>query len=726
MDGTILSDLRGRLRIKLAPPGFTSRTFDRLSAAVTKCGGIRYLAHNPLTASLLIIYDHSEMARCRILAALADFEPGRKRALSSRELKVMAVGEATPLPFNPISTYILKRLFLPCAIRHFISAITAIPYFLEGLKALLWHGKLTVEVLDASALAVLFGRKDLSSAGTLMFFFSLSGYLEAWTRRRSISGLFRSLAGNQEMVWIRTDDGQEIRINEADLAVGSKVIVRAGGLIPVDGRVIEGEATVNQATMTGEPLGVRKTVGGAVFAGTAVEEGQIVIRADQVGGETRIRSIIEYIKESEASKTGLQGRAERKADAIVPYNFLLAGLIYLFTRSAMKAGNVLLVDYSCAIRLSSPLVVLSAMREGNENGILVKGGRYFEELLRAKTVVFDKTGTLTEAKPSVGEIVSFKPFTRNDALRLAACLEEHFPHPVGRAVVRQAKAEGLGHEEEHTSVNYVVAHGISSTWRDSKVLLGSRHFVIDDEKVPITRKQEAEAARLSADGSSIIYMAVNNSLAALISIKDSLRRGVKQTIAKLKEQGVERIIMLTGDLKNAAAAMAKEAGFTEYLAELLPDQKAKVLKGLTKYGDGVLMVGDGLNDSAALSLADVGVALSDGSELAKDVANVQLLRGRLEGLTLARALSKSAIDRIHSNYQVIIGFNSLFLTLGLFGVIGPGVTALLHNMTTFLVALRATRPLLSFEEKMSLLPPLEPEAAPLDAPVPVKAALPQA
>ncbi|MDR1297285.1 MAG: heavy metal translocating P-type ATPase [Deltaproteobacteria bacterium] len=704
MEGNILSDLRGRLRLRLTPPGFTSRTFDRLSAAITKCGGIRYLAHNPLTSGLLILYEPSALVRLRILAALADFEPGRQRALAGPELEVLAVGEETPLPFNPVSGFILKRLFLPSPIRHLVSIVSAVPYLFEGLKYLLWERKLSVEVLDASALTVLFSRRDLSSAGTLLFFFSLSRYLEAWTRRRSISGLFRSLAGHEESVWVLTDDGQEVRVKESELGVGSKVIVRAGGLIPVDGRVVDGEASVNQATMTGEPLAVRKTVGGAVFAGTAVEEGQIVVRADQVGGETRIRSIIEYIKESEASKTGLQGRAERKADSIVPFNFLLAGLIYLFTGNTMKAGNVLLVDYSCAIRLSSPLVVLSAMREGNENGILVKGGRYFEELARARTVVFDKTGTLTEAKPSVGEIVTFEPYNREEALKLAACLEEHFPHPVGRAVVRQAKAEGLGHEEEHTSVNYVVAHGISSSWREHKVLLGSRHFVVDDERVVISEHEEQEAARLSSDGSSIIYMAVNDRLAALISIKDSLRPGVKRTIANLKNQGVERVVMLTGDLKNAAAAMAREAGFTEYLAELLPDQKAKVLKGLARRGDGVLMVGDGLNDSAALSLADVGVALSDGSELAKDVANVQLLRGRIEGLALARELSDNTMSRIHSNYRVIVGLNSMFLTLGLFGVIGPGVTALLHNLTTFLVALRATRPMLTAEEKLALLP----------------------
>ncbi|MDR1656345.1 MAG: heavy metal translocating P-type ATPase [Deltaproteobacteria bacterium] len=695
MDGIVISDLPGRLRVRLYRPGLTPKAFDRLSGAVMKVGTVKYFAFNAVTASLLVIYEPKETVRLGILDALADFEPGAPRALSGRELTIHAVGEETPLPFNPLWSYILKKIFLPKPIRYVITIISAIPYIFEGIKYLLWRNRLSVEVLDAAALTTLFLRWDLNSAGTLLFFFSLSNYLEAWTRRRSLSGLFRSLAGHEEQVWIRTEDGQEVRVKESELTIGSLVIVRAGGLVPVDGRVTEGEAMVNQATMTGEPLAVRKTVGGAVFAGTAVEEGQIIVRSDKVGGETRIRSIIEYIKESEASKSGVQGRAERKADSIVPYNFLLAGLVYLFSGNSMLAGNVLLVDYSCAIRLSTPLVVLTAMREGNEQGVLIKGGRYFEELARAKTIVFDKTGTLTEAKPEVSEVCPFAPYSRNEALRLAACLEEHFPHPVGRAVVRQAKAEGLGHEEEHTSVNYVVAHGISSTWHGHRVLLGSRHFVIDDEKVIISDTELAEATRLSADGSSLIYMAVDDHLAALIAIRDRLRSGVRETISDLKDRGVERVVMLTGDLENAAAAMARQAGFTEYLSELLPDQKAKVLKGLGRSGDGVMMVGDGLNDSAALSLADVGIALSDGSELAKDVANVQLLKGRLSGLVLARDLSEQTLARIHSNYSVIVTMNSFFLSLGLMGLIGPGITALLHNLTTFLVALRATRPLVS-------------------------------
>ncbi|MDR3205058.1 MAG: heavy metal translocating P-type ATPase [Deltaproteobacteria bacterium] len=694
MDGNILSDLNGRIRIKLSSPGLTPRAFDRLSAVITKLGALKYLSYNPLSNRILLLYKGGLKARSNLLSALAEFDPGQSRALAGFELTVQAVGEDTPLPFNPIWNYLLKKIILPAPIRYAITAVKAIPYLFEGLKYLLWRGQLTVEVLDASALTVLFYRRNFSSAGTLLFFFSLSNYLEAWTKRRSLSGLYRSLSGHEEIVWIVNENGEEVKTKESEISVGQKVVVRAGGLIPVDGRVLEGEAMVNQATMTGEPLPVRKSVGGAVFAGTTIEEGRLVLRADKVGGQTRIRSIIDYITESEASKSGVQGRAERIADSIVPYNFILAGLVYLFTQNPLKAGNVLLVDYSCAIRLSTPLVVLTAMREGNECGVLVKGGRYFEELDNADTVVFDKTGTLTEAKPELGEVRPFEPYERNQALRLAACLEEHFPHPVGRAVVRQAQKENLKHHEEHTTVNYVVAHGISSTWHERKVLLGSRHFIVGDEKIVLTPEEEKEVIRLSEDGSSLVYLAVDDKLAALIVIKDKLREGVKETIEALRSSDIDRVVMLTGDLETAAKHMASRAGFTEYRAELLPDQKASIIKELRQSSQGVIMVGDGLNDSAALSQASVGVAMHDGSELAKDVAKVQLLNGNIKGLALARVLSGYTMRRIHYNYRLIILLNSLFLTLGLFGIIGPTITALLHNSTTIMVALRATRPLL--------------------------------
>ncbi|MDR2142579.1 MAG: heavy metal translocating P-type ATPase [Deltaproteobacteria bacterium] len=698
MEGWLLTNLRGRLRLRLAPGYLGAESFERLTGRIMKTVTVKYCAYNRLSGSLLIIYEPSDNAQAELLRLLREFRPTPPRPAPWGQVTLFEAGEETPLPPNPIYGYLIRRLLLPWPIRTALTLLRAVPYLLKGLHILVAKHSLNVEVLDASALSVCLLRQDFNSAGTLMFFFSLSNYLEAWTRRRSILGLFKSLAGPEEKIWIIDDQGQEIQIPESEVKEGQSVLVRSGGLIPVDGVVIEGLAMVNQSSMTGEPLAVKKETGGAVFAGTAVEDGRIVIRATKVGRNSRIRSIVEFIKESENSKAGIQGRAERLADGIVPYNFLLFGLVYLFTRDPFRAGNVLLVDYSCAIRLSTPLSVLSAMREGNDRQVLIKGGRYLEELARAEIICFDKTGTLTEAKPRLKSVVPYPPFDRDDAFRLAACLEEHFPHPVGRAVVAQAKAEGLRHEEEHTDVDYVLAHGISSTWRGHKVLLGSRHFLLEDSGIHLTEEQQAKTEEMTEDGSSVIYMAVDGQLAALLAIEDRPRPEVKETLARLRQMGLERPIMLTGDVDASARAMARKMGFKEYKSELLPDHKAAYLKGLVAQERGVIMVGDGLNDSAALSLANVGVALSDGSELAKDVANVQLLGGRIEGLALARLLSQRAMKRMSENFFMIVGFNTALLALGLFGLMGPALTAALHNAMTVYVAYRGTRPYLHHYE----------------------------
>ncbi|MDR1041908.1 MAG: heavy metal translocating P-type ATPase [Deltaproteobacteria bacterium] len=700
----MISDLRGRLRVRVEPARLGQDGFDRLSATIMKYGGVRYISYSRLTGGILVLYDDSPGKRLFILRTIYEFEENGIHPVSVREREPLSVGEEAPLPYNPIWVLFLKLVFLPRPIRVALSLAAAVPIVLKGAKELLWRNKLNVEVLDAVALSVCFGRADFTSAGTLLFFFSLSGYLEAWTRRRSLSVLFHSLKGPDEKVWVKGKDGKPALVPESSLQIGAEVIVQAGGLIPVDGVVETGDAMVNQATMTGEPLPVHKAPGGAVFAGTTVEEGEITVRASRVGGSTRIRSIIEYIKESEASKSGLQGRAERMADAIVPFNFVLALVTFLATRNVAKAGNALLVDYSCAIRLSTPIAVLSAMREGNESGILVKGGRFLEELSAADTCVFDKTGTLTEARPQVSEITTFHPFDRAEALRLAACLEEHFPHPVGRAVVNQAKSEGLSHDEEHTKVDYVVAHGISSSWRGKKVLLGSRHFIFEDEGVPLTPEAEREIDRVAAKGESMIYLAADGALAAIISISDRIRYRAKETIAELKAAGVDRTVMLTGDLKATARNMSEKIGFHEFQAELLPDDKAAYLTELSREGRRVMMVGDGLNDSAALSLARVGVALSDGSELAKDVANVQLLNGRLDALPVARLLATKTMGRIHENYWIIVVLNTVFMGLGLLGMAGAGLVSFLHNGTTVLVAARAARPFLKPWERLASKP----------------------
>ncbi|MDR2351862.1 MAG: heavy metal translocating P-type ATPase [Deltaproteobacteria bacterium] len=701
MIGRVICDLRGRLRFRTDPLHLGQENFEKLSTAIMKQGEIKFISYSRLTGSILILYDPSPKRREHILKALTEFSPQDGiKPNTVFERKTLCVGEECPLPLNPIWTTLLKRVLLPFPIRLTFNLVKAVPYVLKGLKEFLWKGSLNVEVLDAVALSLCIGRRDFKSLGTLLFFFSLSNFLEAWTRRRSLSCLFHSLKGPDALIWIKGPDDSPIQVRESELVEGSLVIVQSGGLIPVDGTVFSGNAAVNQATMTGEPLPVHKEVGGAVFAGTTVEEGEIVVKASRVGSNTRIRSIIEYIKDAEASKSGLQGRAERMADAIVPFNFLLAIATFLFTGNLNKAGNALLVDFSCAIRLSTPIAVLSAMREGNENGILIKGGRYLEELAAANVCIFDKTGTLTEAKPQVSEIYPFEPFTRDEALCLAACLEEHFPHPVGRAVVNQAKLEGLSHEEEHTHVDYVVAHGISSVWRDKKVHLGSHHFIVEDEGIEIPPGASEIMAKTADKGESMIYLAVETKLAAIITISDKLRYHATETLVQLKELGIQKTVMLTGDLKASAKTMAEKVGFDEYHAELLPDEKASILEKFNKEGHRIMMIGDGLNDSAALSLARVGVALSDGSELAKDVANVQLLNGRLDALPTAKILADRVMVRIRENYWIIVILNSLFLGLGLFGVAGSGQVSFLHNATTLGVAWRASRPLLDSSSRL--------------------------
>ncbi|MDR1607409.1 MAG: heavy metal translocating P-type ATPase [Deltaproteobacteria bacterium] len=709
MEGWLLTNLRGRLRLRLTPGYLSVESFERLTGRIMKIAAIKYCAFNRLSGSLLILYEYTEKAQYDLLSLVRDFRPSPARPTPWGQVTKFEAGEETPLPPNPVYGYILKRLLLPWPIRVAINILRAIPHLLKGLHVLLANHTLGVEVLDASALSVCLLRRDFNSAGTLLFFFALSEYLEAWTRRRSILGLYKSLSGPEEKVWIIDAEGQEKEIPESQLKVGHSVLAQSGGLIPVDGVVIEGLAMINQASMTGEPLPVKKEIGAAVFAGTTVEEGRVIIKATKVGRDSRIRSIIEYIRESENSKAGVQGRAERLADSIVPFNFLLFGLVFLITRDPFRAGNVLLVDYSCAIRLSTPLAVLSAMREGNERKVFIKGGRYIEELAEAEIICFDKTGTLTQAKPKLKSIIPYPPFSRDEAFRLAACLEEHFPHPVGRAVVAQAKAEGLRHEEEHTHVDYVLAHGIASTWRGHKVLLGSRHFLLEDSGIHLTEAQQAETEKMTEDGSSVIYMAVDGQLAALLAIEDSLRPGVTDTLTRLQNLGLKRAIMLTGDVDSSARAMASKMGFSEYKSELLPDQKAKYLKALVGLKRGVIMVGDGLNDSAALSLANVGVALSDGSELAKDVANIQLLSGRIEGLAVGRLLAQRTMARMRANFYAIVGFNTAVLALGLFGFLAPAMTAALHNAMTVYVAYRGTRPYLhhyepQLEDPVGLLP----------------------
>lgn len=587
--------------------------------------------------------------------------------------------------------YLILRPFLPRIVRMVSAFFRALPFLLKGGRSLA-SGRLNVDVLDAAALGISLVRGDFRSVGLITALFAVGEFLEEWTRKKSRESLAESLAIDVDTVWVKRGEA-EVQVPLSALADDDLVVVRAGSSIPVDGVVAEGEAMVNQTSMTGEPLAVARRAGASVYAGTVVEEGRLDIRPTGVGSATRINQIVGFIERSEALKANVQGKAERLADAIVPYSFLLAGGVWAVTRDVARAASVLLVDYSCAIRLATPLAILTGMREGARHGVLIKGGRFIEGLAGADTVVFDKTGTLTEARPRVAEVISLNGHGRDDVLRLAACLEEHFPHPVARAVVRKAEQEALDHQEEHAEVEYVVAHGIASRLRGKRVLVGSRHFVHEDEGVPLDEFMPV-VNEWAAKGYSILHLAIGGKLAGILCIEDPLRTEAAEVVRGLREQGVKRIVMLTGDGPVTAAAVANAVGVDEWRAQVLPADKADIVRQLQAEGGKVVMVGDGINDSPALSAADVGVSLRDGADLAREVADVVLSGNDLAELLVARHLAKATLRRIHLNFGSIMGLNSAFMALGLVGRAQPGMLALLHNLTTVGVALNAMRPML--------------------------------
>lgn len=594
-------------------------------------------------------------------------------------------------PRNPLPSKILTTI-APRFVGASVALLHSVPYILTGFRAL-FRGKLTLETLDAAALLVCILRRDFKSLGSITFFFALGEYLAAKTRKHSRAGLADSLALAVESVWIREGE-MERRIPFRDLQPGHHVVFRAGAAIVVDGTVVSGDGMVNESSLTGEPLAVHRRNGASVYAGSALEEGELVVEVRGVGGETRIQTVLRNIEESESAKSLVQGRYERIADAIVPYNFLLAGLVFALTRSPLRAGSVLLVDYSCAVRLAAPLTVFTAMREAVDHGVLIKGGRFLETALQADVVVFDKTGTLTKAQPELVDVIPFGRHSREEVLRLAACLEEHFAHPVGRAVVHAADKENLAHREEHAKVEYVAAHGIASRLGEERVLLGSAHFVLEDEKVPLTAKQRATAEAEAAKGLSVLYLAVGGKPAGLLLIRDEVRPEAREMLQRLREDGISRIVMLTGDGEPTAKAVAETVGIDEFKARLLPEDKAAYIRNLKAAGHTVMMVGDGLNDAPALSAADVGVAMKSGTDIAGEVADILLMNDNIDGLLITRELARTALARIHGNFRRSLFWNSLFLLGGLFGVLSPGISAFLHNAATAAGAVSGIRPML--------------------------------
>ena len=607
------------------------------------------------------------------------------------ETALAAKDEAADLDFSPLARWLVLRPVLPMLINTANVFLGAIPYFFRGVKNL-FKGKLNVEVLDASAIGVSLLLRDFKTAGLVILLLGMGEMLERYTRKKSLASLADQLALKVDRVWVRQGDAV-IEKALKDITTGDVIVVRTGNTIPVDGKVVAGNAEVNQATMTGEPLPVHRESGGTVFAGTVVEDGEIDIQATKMGDGTRLNQIVKFIETSEKSKAGIQGKAEHLADAIVPFNFALAGLVFFCTRSLARTAAVLMVDYSCALRLATPLAILTAMKQGTKSGVLGKGGRYLEALAEVDTVVLDKTGTLTQASPQLSDVVSLDAERdEKEILGLAACLEEHFPHPVSRAVVRAAQAQGVNHynEEHDAEVKYVVAHGICSSVDGQKVIIGSRHFVEEDEKVDVTAGLP-HVERLAAEGKSVLYMAHGGKLIGILGIVDPLRPEAKDVIRELKKRGIKRIVMLTGDDTRTAKNVAGQLGITEFRAQVLPTDKASHVLALKKEGCKVLMIGDGVNDSPALSSADVGATLKEGSDIAQEVADVVLTNNNLADLPMAIDLGRATMRRIKENFTVSVGLNTGFMAGGLFGVLTPALGAVLHNLTTIGVCLNAMR-----------------------------------
>jgi Cu2+-exporting ATPase len=692
MKFSIAHELPGRLRLRCPKNAFTEVEGRVIGARIETQSGVTRAAVSHRTGSLLIHYDGD---RTLILAAIELLDRTFYGEIDGAALvpeKQIGLGES----LTALLCGAVGRVLLPRALRCTVTVVRALPLLGRGLRSLWSKRRLNVSVLDASAIGVSILRRDFSTVAVITTLLAIGDLLESWTHKKSRESLIDSLAINIDKLWVRRD-GEETRIPMADLRIGDLVIVRAGSIIPVDGVVFEGEAMVNQAAMTGESEPVHRASGLSVYAGTVVEEGELVVRVTAFDSETRIRKIAEMIDESEALKADIQNRAEKMADAIVPYSFLLAAGIYFWTRDATRASAALLVDYSCAIKLSTPLTFLSAMREGTKRGILVKGGKFLEALAAADTVVFDKTGTLTVSAPSVAKVIPFGDRTREAVLRTAACLEEHFPHSIARAVVRQAERENLSHREEHSTVEYAVAHGITSRLRDDKVLIGSSHFVLEDEGVLCTPEQR-EILDREAGRYSVLCLAIGGKLAGILCIEDPLREDAFNIAARLRGSGVNRIVMLTGDNARVAGNVVKETGIDEFKAQLLPEDKTEAIKLLKSSGSKVIMVGDGINDAPALSAADVGIAMRGGADVAREVADVVLSENRLGGIVDARRLGIGVMEKIRRGYAFIIGTNSCLLVLGLSGVLTPAMSAFLHNLATVGSSVYSMTPILEKEE----------------------------
>lgn len=692
MKFTIKHESRGRMRVHMEQYRMTYEQADTLL----------YVIHNHRNVTFVKVYDRTADAvieyvgdREQIIELLRHFHyesanvPQTVIKTSGRELN----NSYQEKLIGSVVWHYSKKLLLPLPIRIALTIGRSVKYIGIGLKCLLQR-KIEVPVLDATAITVSLVTKDFSTASSIMFLLGIGELLEEWTHKKSVDDLARSMSLNVSKVWLRTPENQEILVESSKIEKGDRVVVHMGNVIPFDGEVLDGEAMVNQASLTGESVPVQRTVGNTVFAGTVVEEGEITIRVKEVEGNNRFDQIVTMIEESEKLKSELEGKAEHYADKLVPWTLGATGLTYLLTRNVTKAMSILMVDFCCALKLAMPISVLSAIREASLYNVTVKGGKFLEAVAEADTIVFDKTGTLTKAHPTVVDVVNFNDeYSSDDMLRVAACLEEHFPHSMAKAVVDAASKKGLSHEEMHTKVEYIVAHGIATSINGKRTVIGSYHFVFEDEKcvVPAGKEPLFESLPLYY---SHLYLAIEGKLSAVICIEDPLRDEAAAVVTSLKKAGISKVVMMTGDSERTASVIAKKVGVDEYYAEVLPEDKAAFVEREKAKGRKVIMIGDGINDSPALSAANVGIAISDGAEIAREIADITVGSDDLYQIVTLKYISNALMKRIKSNYRKIVGFNSGLIALGVAGVLPPTTTALLHNGSTILISVNSMKNLL--------------------------------
>ena len=685
MNATILHESRGRIRFRLRQKQMTLAQADLLEAWIQGKSWCRQVTVHERTCCVILYYDGTRQAVLNEIRHFSWQEAERTTALPAHSSRALN-REFEEKLVTKVVCKAACTLFLPPPLRIARILWHMIPFVRRGLRCLL-RRRIKVELLDALSISISACRRDFGTAGMVMFLLEVGELLEEWTRKKSVADLARCMSLNVDQVWLRTAQG-EVLVPVSQIQPGDAVVVRAGGIVPVDGLVLEGEVTVNQASLTGESIPVPKRPGGAVYAGTVVEEGECVLEVKQASGQSRYDQIVHMIEQSEQMKSEAESKAANLADKLVPYTFVGSLLSFVLTRNVARALSVLMVDFSCALKLAMPLAVLSAMREAGRAHITVKGGKFLEAVAAADTIVFDKTGTLTHACPRVAQVVSFGGKEEAEMLRLAACLEEHFPHSMANAVVEEAKRRGLRHEEYHSKVEYLVAHGIASTVDEEQVLIGSAHFVFEDEGCVIPEGEQERFDALPPEYSHL-YLAVGGQLAAVICISDPLREEAKEVLSTLRALGVTSTVMLTGDSYRTAAAIAAQVGVDDFRAGVLPADKAEYVARLRREGHTVLMVGDGINDSPALSEADAGIAISDGAAIAREIADITIAADSLWELVELRRIAMALMARIHSNYRFVIGFNGALIALGVAGVLPPATSATLHNLSTLGVSLRS-------------------------------------